>query len=442
MSQQSNADVKSSEADMVEQVLGRPFWQRLLTYAKLSGPGYLQSAFTLGSASASACVLAGAKYGYMLLWVHPVAIVFGAIMLSAIAKQTLTTHERPYDVFAKRLHIAMAVFWGGASLLASIIWHFPQYALAGSVISDLGDLVGVKLSPWVYGTVLLAIAIAVSWSYSYGLRGVRIYENLLRAMIVGILVAVLLVVIKTGVNWGELVRGFFTLRIPNDSQGLTIVLGAVGASVGINMVFLYPYSLLKRNWRKHHLELAYFDLWTGMVLPFIIATSLIIIATANTLHGSGIEVKGAHEAAHILGELVGTNLARVLMGLGFLGMALSTITLQMLTSGFIVCEMLNRPPEGWTYRLSMLAPAIGVFGVAYSKLPFWVGVFTSSICLLFIPAVYIGFMLLHNSVDYMGEDKPRGVKAFIWNAAMGIAIGTISIGAIALWAMRIAAAFH
>ncbi len=428
-----------TDVELLERIEQMVWWRRIWLMLKLSGPGYLQSAFTLGSGTASACVLAGSKYGYQLLWVHPLAIIMGAIMLSALAKQTLTTLERPYEVFARRLHPAMALFWGLGALIASIVWHFPQYALAASVLTDWGELVGFSPSPTLCGAVLLGIATAIAWSYSFGLRGVRVYENLMRLFVAAMLLTVLIVVVETGINWGELVRGLFVPSLPADREGLTIVLGGMGASVGINMVFLYPYSLLKRQWDKRHLPLAYFDLWTGMVIPFSIITSLVIIACANTLHAQGIEVKGAADAAKMLGAVMGETAARVLMGAGFLAMALSTITLHMLTCGFIVCEIFGRPTEGWFYRLAMLAPAIGVLGVAYRQIPFWVGVFTSSIAFLLIPIVYIGIFILHNRPDYLGADKPKGTKALLWNLAMGLAILFLSGSAIFLWWLRLTA---
>jgi len=256
-----------SDAELMEQLGQLPWWRKIWVLLKLSGPGYLQSAFTLGSGTASACVLAGSKYGYQLLWVHPLAIAMGAIMLSALAKQTLTTLERPYEVFSRRLHPIMALFWGLGALIASIVWHFPQYALAASVLTDWGELIGLSVHPAICGVVLLSVAIAVAWSYSLGLKGVRIYENMMRLFVAAMLLTVLVVVIQTGVDWSALVRGLFVPTLPADREGLTIVLGGMGASVGINMVFLYPYSLIKRQWDKRHLPLAYFDLWTGMVLP-------------------------------------------------------------------------------------------------------------------------------------------------------------------------------
>lgn len=425
------------EAALLEQLAQRPLWQRLWGYLKLSGPGYLQSAFTLGSGTASACVLAGAKYGYQLLWVHPLAIVMGAIMLSALAKQTLTTQQRAYDAFARYLHPAMALFWALGALIATVIWHFPQYALAASVLTDWGELVGIQLPPLALGFLLLVIATAIAWSYSFGAKGVRLYENLMRLMVVAMLLAVLVVVVRTGVDWGALVRGLFIPTLPADREGLTIVLGGMGASVGINMVFLYPYSLLQRRWDKRHLPLAHFDLWTGMVVPFSIVTSLIIIACANTLHAQGIAVKGAADAARMLGVVVGETTARVLMGAGFLAMALSTITLHMLTCGFILCELFRRPTEGWLYRIAMLAPAVGMLGVIYRQIPFWVGVFTSSVAFLLIPLVYIGIAVLLNRADYMGEERPKGMKAFVWNGAIGLAIAVLSGSALLLWWLRL-----
>ncbi len=425
------------EESLMERLREFPWWKRIGVLLKLSGPGYLQSAFTLGSATASACVLAGSKYGYQLLWVHPLAIIMGAIMLSALAKQTLTTLERPYEVFARRLHPSMALFWGIGALIASIVWHFPQYALAASVLTDWGELVGISVHPLVCGVLLLSIATATAWSYSFGLSGVRIYENLMRLLVFVMLLTVLLVVVQTGIDWGKLAYGLFVPTLPADREGLTIVLGGMGASVGINMVFLYPYSLLKRQWNKKHLPLAYFDLWTGMVLPFSLVTSLIIIACANTLHAQGIEVKGAADAAKILGTIAGETASRVLIGAGFLAMALSTITLQMLTCGFILCEIFHRQTEGWFYRFAMLAPAIGVLGVIYRQIPFWVGVFTSSIAFLLIPAVYIGIFILHNRADYLGAEKPKGTKALLWNGAMALAILFLSGSAMFLWWLRL-----
>ena len=79
-------------------------WRRWRGYWSLSGPGWVQSALTLGAGSAGSSIFAGAVYGYDLLWVQPVAMFLGVVMFSAIGHQTLVTQARPYDVFRKTLH--------------------------------------------------------------------------------------------------------------------------------------------------------------------------------------------------------------------------------------------------------------------------------------------------------------------------------------------------
>ena len=40
-----------------------------------------------------------------------------------------------------------------------------------------------------------------------------------------------------------------------------------------------------------------------------------------------------------------------------------------------------------------------------------------------LPIAFIAFFILNNSKKYLGEDKPRGMKAVVWNIAMIISIG-------------------
>ncbi len=115
------------EKQLLREINARPhFWQRWKGYWGLSGPGWVQSAVTLGAGSAGAAIFAGAVYGYKLLWVQPVAMFLGVLMFAAIGHQVLVTRARTYDVFWKRLHPSLALFWGFNVLLASIVWQFPN----------------------------------------------------------------------------------------------------------------------------------------------------------------------------------------------------------------------------------------------------------------------------------------------------------------------------
>jgi manganese transport protein len=48
-------------------------------YLHTLGPGYMQSAMTLGGGSAFAALFAGAAFGYQLLWVAPLGMFLGLL---------------------------------------------------------------------------------------------------------------------------------------------------------------------------------------------------------------------------------------------------------------------------------------------------------------------------------------------------------------------------
>ncbi|MFT5526348.1 MAG: Mn2+/Fe2+ NRAMP family transporter, partial [Pirellulaceae bacterium] len=69
----------------------------MVAYLRLSGPGWLQSAITLGGGSLAGALFLGGLGGTSLLWLQLVAIAMGVIMLSAISYVTLSTGEKPFQ---------------------------------------------------------------------------------------------------------------------------------------------------------------------------------------------------------------------------------------------------------------------------------------------------------------------------------------------------------
>ncbi len=409
----------------LERLDGAPALQRMRGYARLIGPGYLQSAMTLGGGTATAALFSGAVFGYQLLWVAPLAMALGVLMLAAVAHQTLSTGARPFESMRRFAGAPLAWAWALGALGASIIWHFPQYALASSVLVDMSDAVGLGQPPRAaMGALVLVWAIAASMMYASG-RMIRLYEKALRTMVWLIIAAMLLVVFRTGISdWGALVRGLLP-QLPETRNGIaavTLVLSGLSAAVGINMVFLYPYSLLARGWGREHRRMARYDLGLGMFLPYVLASSLIVIAAANTLHldpsYAGERLQPV-EAAQVLAGVIGPTLGRIVFGLGILAMALSSITLQMLCAGFVCSEVFGWEFGGTKYRLATLLPAPGVLGaVVWSDIAVWLAVPTNIVCGLFLPAAYLGFVLLQRKKEYLGEDVPRGLGGRAWLSAM------------------------
>ncbi len=427
-------DSKALEAErqFLQEVDSRPrFWQRWRSYWALTGPGWVQSALTLGAGSAGSTILAGSLFGYKLLWVQPLAMGLGIAMFAAIGHQTLITRTRPYDVFWKILHPALALLWGFSVLLASIVWQFPQYSLGTAVLKDIFNVFGLSLGKVPAALLLLVGSTAVCWSYGRGSRrGIRSFERVLKYFLIFMVFAFGLVVLKTGFRLPEMLKGFFGFYVPGSREGISIVLGQLGAAVGVNMTFLYPYTLLARGWSREHLRLKNFDLVVSMFLPFVLATSFVTMACANTLYVKGIRVKDAVDAAHALQPLVGLTIGRIVFSLGIFSMCFTTMVIEMLISGFVLSEMFRFELHGKAYRASTMLANVGLLG-AFTAVPFWVPVATSSFNLLMMPVAYICFFILQNKKSYLGQDVSKGIKGTIWNIILILAVLVVAAGAIA-----------
>jgi manganese transport protein len=435
------------EEELLQELDNQPFGKRIKGYFKLTGPAWMQSAMTLGAGSAAASVVAGAFYGYELLWVQPIAMLLGIFMMAALANITLTKGERGFVVVKRELHPSIAFFWALATVVSTVIWHFGQYALLGGGFWDIANVAGIQnngdsktietVVRFAGGFLILAVNIVLTWNYGGKSKGIKFYEGFLRWMIrlvmLSFLVVVIVQAVKMRVDWGAIFRGFTTITIPETKGSLTTILGAIGAAVGINMTFLYPYSILAKGWGKHHKGLARFDLVMSLFVPYLILTSLIIIGMASTVHGNlpeGLTTADFKpiDAAQSLAIVLGGPIGRIVFNLGFIGMACGAISAHMVCCGFTVCEMFGLEYTPKRYRIFTLVPAIGILGVMI-KSPIWLPVIASALAFTMLPIAYISFFILNNKRSYLGDAVGKGWKRMAVNIVLLIAVIMSLIGA-------------
>ncbi|MEX0326834.1 MAG: divalent metal cation transporter [Puniceicoccaceae bacterium] len=490
-------------------------WARIRAYAKLSGPGWLQSAITLGGGSLAGALFLGVVGGYSVLWVQAGAIILGVIMLAAIGYVTLSTGESPFQSMRTRINPVLAWGWILAALAANMVFVLPQYSLAFGALTEnifpglaqYSGSLGFKL---MVSVVILGLVTAVTFLYGSGGRGIKIYETILKVLVGLIVIAFILVVVRLafseeGLPLGQILAGFIphpglifhpseayqqVLQTIQDaevrafwtdlviSRQRTVMIAAASAAVGINMTFMLPYTIRAKGWGRKHRGLAIFDLSTGMVIPFIFATSCIVIASANMFHGKpyqGIlettngtlhvtaspeyaaqvgELKGMlakrpggyaektriesgelelaamllhrsnRQFARSLEVLVGPTVAHLIFGIGVLGMALSTISVLMLISGAVVCEVFKVPHGGIHFKLGTLLASTGILwpilwtgsSKAYLAIP------VAALAYTLLPVALLAFFLMINSRQLLGESMPRGRYRILWNSLLGLVL--------------------
>ncbi len=290
-------------------------------FVRLSGPGWLQSAITLGGGSLSSSLYLGVLGGFMFMWLQPLAMVAGIVMLSAIAYVTLSTGKRPLRAINEHINPVLGWGWLLASMMANLVWSMPQFALATAALRQnlLPGLVGEDAMPELHGRLyvsvfILAVAVTASMLYTVGGKGMKVFEIVVKCM-VGVTVLSFIGVVTrltmTGqLPWNEIFAGFVpNLRLLYEptphltglidnvaaeyrafwsnmivGQQRDVMISAAATAVGINMTFLFPYSMLRKGWDRDFRGLAIFDLSTGLFFPFLLATSCVVIASASQFH--------------------------------------------------------------------------------------------------------------------------------------------------------------
>ncbi|MEZ5943168.1 MAG: divalent metal cation transporter [Planctomycetaceae bacterium] len=535
------------------------FW----TYIRLSGPGWLQSAITLGGGSLAGSLYLGVLAGYGMMWWQPMAMIMGVIMLSAIGYVTLSTGERPFQSIKKHINPVLAWGWVIATVMANMVWCMPQFGLGVAAIRQnlAPEYLGAAAAETEMSTIdaantdatgeqstleerkalkadiefrqnltcviaLLFMAGTIVWFYDSGGWGIKVFEFVLKAMVAVVVISFFGVVFALSgkLNWGEILAGFIPQPglffepaagfakplaatgefaaywrevIVNNQQQVMIT--AAATAVGINMTFLLPYSMLAKGWNKEFRGLAIFDLSTGLFIPYLLATSCVVIAAIHSFHAAPApgyggakgepaeNLRGGYEKlldariknelgdekfaalddaaikqrrdalpaadkqlaamlvqrdagnlAQSLQPLVGDTISRYVFGIGVLGMAVSTIIILMLINGFAVCEMLNVAAKGTPRRLgALMAGCVGALGPFLWKgdAKFWLAVPTSVFGMMLLPIAYVTFFCMMNSKSLLGDAMPTGRARIIWNVLMGIA--TTIASALCLWAIYI-----
>ncbi len=525
---------------------------RFKVFLKLSGPGWLQSGITLGGGSLSSSLYLGVLVGFSFMWLQPLAMILGVIMLSAIAYVTLSTGDRPLRGINE--HVSPVLGWGWlfASMMANLVWSLPQFALGTAALRQnllpglIGDgVMGEIPGKMIAGAMFLAICLTVTMTYGAGGKGVKIFEIMIKTIVSIIVLSFIGVVLKLSIEgkiiWGEILSGLIPdlslFNKPTDKimphiervaenfrpfwtnmivgQQRDVMISAAATAVGINMTFLLPYSMLRKGWDKHFRGLAIFDLSTGLFIPFILATGCVVIASSSQFHavpaqglvadepggeitaepatnlvgpynnllieralkelGSENETyknvtvdtyktlptamqapvaskikalpwadkrmaamlvkRDAFNLADTLAPLTGKVVAQYLFGFGVIGMAMSAATMLMTINGLCFCELLGRPPRGWTQKFGSLMVCVGALGPFFWKeaAPY-LAIPTSVFAMVLLPIAYFAFFLLMNQKTFMGNNMPTGGKRILWNALMALASGAAAFGSVwSLW---------
>lgn len=307
----------------------------MLNRLKNVGPGVLVAAAFIGPGTVTACTLAGANYGYALLWALTFATLATIILQEMSARLGTITQQGLGETLINELQ--KSVFkWPLIGLLLIALYGGNSAYEAGNLA---GGALGIEAifgdSPWVSKTAVLALAI---FGAIVLLRGsYKDIEKVLIALVLLMGVAFILTFFVVQPSLLSMLKGMFKPSVPSGS--LMTVIALIGTTVVPYNLFLHA-SAAKARWRgEENLSSARTDTAISIGLGGLVAI-LITSTAAASMYANALSVQSATDMAVQFEPLFGS-FSKFLLGIGLFAAGLSSAITAPLATGFAVSELMK-----------------------------------------------------------------------------------------------------
>lgn len=306
----------------------RHVWMRqLLLMLSVIGPGLITANVDNDATGITGYSLAGAQYGYGLLWAVVLVTISLAVVQEMVARMGVVTGKGLADLIRERFGVRIT-FWSMLLLLiANIATTVAEFAgIAGAM-----DIFGV--SP------LIAVPIAAVVVWVLVIRGN--YKYVERVLLVLCLIYVSYVISGFLVHpdWAQVFHQTIVPPIQLNQGYLLTLVGVIGTTIAPWMQFYQQSAIADKRISITHLRYEQLDTYVGAFLTDFVAF-FIIICTGATLFIHHIPIKEAKDVALALVPLAGGNgkIAEILFAVGLLNASLLAASVLPLSTAYSIAE--------------------------------------------------------------------------------------------------------
>lgn len=395
------------------------------------GPGALVSAAFIGPGTVTACTLAGANYGYVLLWALLFATIATIILQEMSARLGLVTQQG----LGQNLR----------ALLQHSFWKWPLFGLIvvalylGNAAYEAGNLSGAALglnaiiqaNDSIYNLAVLVmagLAAVLLWFGSY-----RHIEKILLVLVLLMATAFILTFILVKPDVSALFQGLFQPNLPEGS--LLTVIALIGTTIVPYNLFLHA-SAVKSKWQSvEDLGRARTDTAISIGLGGLI-TILIASTAAASMFSRHLPVTGVADMAQQLEPLFG-GFSTTMLGLGLFAAGLSSALTAPLATSYAMTEILgiNAGPNSKVFRVVAISViAIGA-GLALTGIkPLTVIVAAQFANGLLLPVIALFLLYAMNQKRLLGQYTNSwmvnllGLSVLLITAGLGLRLVLKALG--------------
>jgi manganese transport protein len=360
------------------------------------GPAFIACVAYIDPGNFATNVAAGAKFGYLLLWVVVAASLMAMVIQTLSAKLGIATGKNLPEVCREHFsHRSSVLLWIQAEIIA----------MATDLAEFLGAAIGFNLligtSLFVSCIITAAVAFTLLSLQRYGYRP---FEAVIATFLGSIGLCYLIEIFYARPDASGVASGL----VPSfqGSESVLLAVGILGATVMPHVIYLHSALTQDRivadSEKSARILLRYtrFDVLIAMTIAMLINCSMLIMA-ASTFHVSGLTDVDSLETAHktlqpILGATAGSLFAVALLSSGLSSSAVGTLAGQVVMQGFI-----RRQIPLWVRRVVTMLPAFVV--VAAGLDPSRTLVLSQVVLSFGIPFALIPLVWFTSRRDVMGD---------------------------------------
>ncbi len=303
--------------------------RRLLVFLSIMGPGIITASVDQDAGGIATYSLAGAHYGYSLLW----ALFFTTISLAVVqemgSRMGVVTGKGLGELIRERYGVRAAVLILVTLVLANLANTMAEFAGAAAAFEIFGipRLLSVPLT-----------ACFVAWLVIQGT-----YARVERVFLIASTLYLLYVVsaFLATPPWGEVLLQTIRPSFHMNQDYLLMVITLIGTTITPWMQFYVQSSTVDKGLRWKEYKYARLDVILGACVATGVAY-FIIVACAATLQAHGVRIETAADAARALEPFAG-RYASLFFALGLLNASIFSAAVVPLSTAYAACEAL-----GWT----------------------------------------------------------------------------------------------
>ncbi len=406
---------------MTELKSGRFSLKNILLFLAVIGPGIITASVDNDAGGITTYSLAGAHFGYMLLWtLVPITIAL-IVVQEMCARMGVVTGKGLSDLIRENFGVRITV------LLIIVL-------VLANLGNTMAEFAGVAASLEIFGiSRYISVPIAAALVWLLVVKGTYSFVEKIFLIASAFYATYVISGFLSGPNWGNVIEKSIVPSFSFQPSYLLMLIGLVGTTIAPWMQFYIQSAIVEKGIRLSDYRFTRLDVVMGCFVTSLVAF-FIIMTCAATMYVNGITIETAADAARALAPLAG-QYASWLFAFGLFNASVFAACILPLATAYTVCEGIGwdsgvdkkfkDAPHFYVLYTSLIV--LGALAILIPGAPL-IGIMLISQVLngMLLPFVLVFMLLLINNKKLMGEyTNSKLFNVLAWGTTIIMSILTV-----------------